>query len=359
MKAKTLMLSSRAVFALVISATLITSCSKGDLDYKRKNTTTPTTPAPAPEPTPTPVPPTSGTAFLSLTKSSTGRVISGQSNVVIENLQFTNVTGNPLYIKGSNNITIRNCFFNKATAEAIVIENSATITVENCLFNGVTTGVYALSSQTIKVRNNQFVNVRQRSIGGRGQFVQFNGVTGAGNAIEGNKGENFAGESDPEDLISLFRSSGTASSPIYVRNNMFRGGGPSASGGGIMSGDYGGSYQIVENNTLLDPGQYGIAAAGGSNITLINNKIYAKQQPFTNNPLYVWAQQGAACSNINVKGNRVYWIDKTGTRNNGWNAGNCSSTSFEYPTTITLAEMGVPTHLITMITPTELLQIRQ
>lgn len=360
MKLNTMLLSSRTVFALLISAALITSCSKGDLDYKRKKTTTTPTPTEptTSTPTPTTTTPTPTTGYLALPKAA-AKVISGQSNVVIENLQFADITGNGLNINGSNNIIIRNCFFNKGTAEAISIENSSTITIENCLFNGVTTGVYALQSQTIKITGNQFVNVRQRSGGGRGQFVQFNNVTGAGSAIENNKGENFAGESDPEDLISLFSSSGTAASPISVRNNMFRGGGPSLSGGGIMSGDYGGGYQVVENNTLLDPGQYGIAAAGGNNISLINNKIYAKQQPFTNNPLYVWAQQGASCSNITVKGNRVNWTDKNGTKNNGWNAGNCSNTLFESPTTISLAEMNVPDHLITMITPAELLQIRQ
>jgi hypothetical protein len=365
MKVNSFLLAGKGMFALLISASLLTqSCSKEDLEYKKRrrtNVTTPTEPAPAPAPAPTPTPapvPSGSVKYLSLPTSG-ARTISGQSNVVIENLRFENINGNPLYIKGSNNITIRNCFFNKATMEAIVIENSSTIKVENCLFNGVTTGVYALSSASIKVDNNQFVNVRQRSSGGRGQFVQFNGVTGAGNSVSNNKGENFLGESDPEDLISLFKSSGTASSPIVVRNNMFRGGGPSASGGGIMSGDYGGSYQIVENNTLLDPGQYGIAAAGGSNISLLNNKIFAKQQPFTNNPLYVWAQQGASCSNITVKGNRVTWTDKSGSKNNGWNAGNCGSTAFEYPTAISVAEMNVPSHLITMITPTELSQIRK
>jgi parallel beta-helix repeat protein len=366
MKVKSFLLTGKAVFALAISASLlIASCSKEDLEYKKRrrtNQTTPTqptTPEPAPTtPTPTPTTPSGTVKFLSL-PSSGAKNISGQSNVVIENLRFENISGNPLYIKGSNNITIRNCFFNKATMEAIVIENSSNVKVENCLFNGVTTGVYALGSQSIKVDNNQFVNVRQRSGGGRGQFVQFNGVSGAGNSVSNNKGENFLGESDPEDLISLFKSSGTASSPIAVRNNMFRGGGPSASGGGIMSGDYGGSYQIVENNTLLDPGQYGIAAAGGSNISLLNNKIFAKQQPFTNNPLYVWAQQGASCSNITVKGNRVTWTDKSGSKNNGWNAGNCGGTSFEYPAAISLSEMNVPSHLITMITPTELSQIRK
>ena len=359
MKAKTLLLSSKAVFALVISAALITSCSKGDLGYKRSSasSTTPTTSTDETAASSLAVV-TSGIKYLTLTKS-TGKIISRQSNVVIENVQFANMPAVGLKITGATNIIVRNCFFNKGAAEAISIEGSSNVTIENCLFNGVTTGVYALSSKTIKVRNNQFVNVRQRSTGGRGQFVQFNGVTGDGNVIDNNRGENFAGQSNPEDLISLYKSSGTAASPISIRNNVFRGGGPSASGGGIMTGDNGGSYQVVENNTLLDPGQYGIAAAGGSNITLINNKIYARQQSFTNNPLYVWAQAGAACSNINVKGNRVNWTTKTGTKNNGWNAGNCSATSFQYPTTISLAEMGVPTQLITMLTSTELLQIRQ
>ena len=348
---------SKAILALAISATLITSCSKEDKEYKRRSTTT-TTPAPAPTPTPEPTSPVSTTGYLALTNTA-ARNISNQSNMVIENVRFENITGNPLRIVGSSNITIKNCFFNKATAEAIDIENSSNITIVNCLFNGVVTGVYALNSQTIKINDNQFVNVRMRDIGGRGQFVQFNNVSGAGNEINNNKGENFLGESDPEDLISMYNSSGTAASPISIRGNMFRGGGPSSSGGGIMTGDNGGSYQVAENNILLDPGQYGMAAAGGSNISLINNKIFAKQQPFTNNPLYVWAQAGASCSNITVMGNRVNWTDKSGEKNNGWDAGNCIATSFEYPTTITEAELNVPAHLISMITPAELLAIRK
>lgn len=363
--------SGKAVLALAVSALLITSCSKEDAEYKRRRRSKPTTETPTSPTSPTdtvvtapttptePTSPSTGTVnYLSLPTSG-AKNLTGQSNLVIENLRFVDISGNPLLLNGSSNITIRNCFFDRASEEAISIENSANITIENCLFNGVTTGVYALGSQTIKIRNNQFVNVRMRSSGGRGQFVQFNNVTGAGNLIENNKGENFLGESDPEDLISLFNSSGTSSSPISVRNNIFRGGGPSSSGGGIMTGDYGGGYQVAENNVLLDPGQYGMASAGGSNISILNNKIYAKQQSFTNNPLYVWAQQGASCSNVTVKGNRVNWVDKNGNVNNGWDAGNCANTSFETPTTISLSEMGVPSHLITFITPDELLQIRK
>ena len=93
-------------------------------------------------------------------------------------------------------------------------------------------------------------------------------------------------------------------------------------------------------------------------IQVLNNKIYARQQPFTNNPLYVWNQYSTQCSNITVRGNRVNWTDKNGALNGGWNAGNCSQTVFEYPTTITVAEMNVPDHLISFVTDFELLLIR-
>ncbi len=302
----------------------------------------------------TPPPPS---PILTLTLSG-AKTITSQSNVIIENLRFENITGVAINIFSSNNITIRNCFINRATLEAISVENSNNIIVENCLIIGAEAGVYVLKSQVIKVRNNQFVNMRMRPNESRGQFVQFNEVTGSGNIIENNKGENFAGESNPEDLISLYKSSGTSGSVLTVRNNMFRGGGPSTSGSGIVAGDNGGNYVLVDNNTLLDPGQAGIAVAGGRNITVSNNKIYARQQPWTNNPLYVWNQSTTTCSNITVKTNRVNWTDKNGVFNNGWNAGNCSNTSWAYPTTITLAEMNVPAHLITFVTEAELLQLR-
>lgn len=303
-----------------------------------------------------PTAPTPSTGYLALPLS--GKIIA-KSGQVIENLRFENMADVGIRVGDASNVIIRNCSFIKTGAEAIEMENASNVTVTNCFFFGVTTGVYALSCQTIKVDNNQFVNVRMRSIGGRGQFVQFNGVTGAGNSVSNNKGENFLGESNPEDLISMFNSSGTSSSPIAIRNNIFRGGGPSASGGGIMTGDYGGSYQIAENNVLLNPGQYGMAASAGFNIQILNNKIFAKQQPFTNNPLYVADYApNSSCGNIIVKGNRVNWTDKSGNKNNGWNSGDCSNTTYDPNTTISESELGVPTHLIDFITAADLLKLR-
>jgi len=64
----------------------------------------------------------------------------------------------------------------------------------------------------------------------------------------------------------------------FVRGNWIRGGGPSTSGGGINIGDYGGSYQITENNILVNPGQYGIGISGGNNMIMRNNKVYGKKK---------------------------------------------------------------------------------
>jgi len=301
---------------------------------------------------PPPQPPVSD--YLKLPVSNP-KFISGQSNVVIENLRFENTSGSPIIrIVNSTNITIRNCFFNKGTEEAIDIENSSNITVEKNLIYGVVTGVYALNSQVIKVINNQCVNVRQRVSGGRGQLVQFNSVGGNGNEVINNRSECFQGESNPEDHISLYKSSN-----IIVRGNMLKGGGPSVSGSGIMSGDNGGSNQLIENNLLLNTGNAGIGVAGGDNIRVLNNKIYSIQTSVSNNPLYVWAQAGASCSNITVTGNKVNWTNKEGQKNNGWNAGNCgSSYNPANNGSLTLAELNMPVHLIDFITPAELLFLR-
>jgi hypothetical protein len=57
-----------------------------------------------------------------------------------------------------------------------------------------------------------------------------------------------------------------------------------------MTGDYGGAWIHVVNNTLIDPGNYGVAAAGGTDITLENNKIVGSRSAVSNVGIYVWLQ---------------------------------------------------------------------
>jgi parallel beta-helix repeat protein len=229
---------------------------------------------------------------------------------------------------GSSNITISNCILGPSSDVGIYLYNCTNVTIINCSFMSNYGGVYAVSSTGIKVDNNQFTNV----VGGwpRGQFVQFNNVTGTGNEIRDNVGENVLkpGSRDPVDLINLYSSSGTAASPIVVSGNRFRGGGPDTTGGGILLGDGGGSYETAQSNIMVDAGQYGIAIAGGSNNSLLNNQIYARQQSWTNVGIYVSRTDASSCSNNTVEGNAVNFTHKDGTPAPDWlDATTCSATS--------------------------------
>lgn len=291
-------------------------------------------------------------SYLNLPKS-TPLNLSGVSNKVYENMRFEDTSATGSTLTNCSNITFRNCFFNRTAQEAISLEKCTNILVEKCLFAYNFSAVYALSSSNIRVIDCQGINSRLRPQGGRGQLVQFNGVSGG--EIINNRSEAFAGESNTEDHISLFNSSN-----ITVRGNILKGGGPSASGSGIMTGDNGGTNQLIENNILHTTGNAGIGIAGGSNIRVLNNKIYSPRTAVSNNPLYMWAQSGAACSNNTITGNFVNWIDKNGARNNGWNAGNCSSSVYNPSENkmISEAELGLPSQIITFLSPAELARVR-
>jgi hypothetical protein len=155
-------------------------------------------------------------------------------------------------------------------------------------------------------------------------MVQFDNVTGKGNRVNDNICENIAGESHPEDIINMYETHGTPEDPVQITGNWIRGGGPSKTGGGIMAGDSGGSYMIIKDNILVNPGQYGIAVASGSHIKILGNKLYSKQMPFTNTGLYIWNQfANKACAEDTISGNVINWTDSTGTANPLWDGGNC------------------------------------
>lgn len=297
-------------------------------------------------------PPSGQVKYLELPKQA-NRTISNQSNVVIENMQFANIV-----INSSSNITIRNCYFSATSGESITInQGCSNVTIEKCLFANMRTGVYAVhTTGNIKVINCQFVNAKGPFP--RGQFVQFNTGRGPGNEVTNCQGENFTGRNDAEDMISLYQTIGTAASPVTVRGNSFRGGGPSNSGGGIMSGDFNGEFALVENNKLFNPGQYGIAVAGGHNITIRNNQVYAEKLAGNNIGFYLWAQSGATCGDISFSGNRSNYTNAAGAQNNYWNAGNCNPCSCSAPSSISVSEIAFPAHLITFLTVAELNSIK-
>lgn len=275
-----------------------------------------------------------GTNSLTVTPAGSGRFyrlvgykpspplnIVGQTNLVISGLRITNSAGNGITISGSSNITVVNCWIGPCTGSAVTISSSEGVTISSNRLEKAQSGVYVANSRQISITRNRCVDVQGPFP--RGQLAQFNNVSGSGNSISSNVCVNTLGQSYPEDVINLYNSSGTPTDPIQVIGNRIRGGGPSESGGGIMTGDGGGSYILVKDNILVDPGQYGIAIASGDHIQIIGNKVYGKRQPFTNVGIYVWNQYAPLCHDHVVQGNQVRWYDRDGNQNPAWNANNC------------------------------------
>jgi hypothetical protein len=250
-------------------------------------------------------------------------VIDGKADLTISGLEIANPKGNGITIRNSKRIRIENCKIGPCQGEAVNIYACEGIAVTGNRFEAVRTGVYALDSRRIEVIRNRCLDVHGPFP--RGQLAQFDKVTGGGNRINENLALNIPGKSHPEDVINIYKSSGTPDDPIEVIGNKIRGGGPSESGGGIMTGDGGGAYIVVRDNILVDPGQYGIAIAGGHHIRILDNQVFARRQPFTNVGIYVWNQSNAPSDGHTVKGNRVRWFNKGGAENPSWDAGNCGT----------------------------------
>jgi len=186
-------------------------------------------------------------------------------------------------------------------------------------------GVLADGCSGIKVLYCDAKNISRDAAHGsaRGQIVQFARVTGDGNQISYNTLDNQLGYSAPEDAINLYDCSGTIASPILVSYNKIRGGGPSTSGGGIMTGDINGSYITVDNNILVNPGQYGITIASGHDIIITNNVIFSKRTAVSNIGLSAYFQYPSSPHyGCTIANNRVKWTAFWGPRNDLANDGN-------------------------------------
>lgn len=274
-------------------------------------------------------------------------VIDGKKDVVIRNVRVSNPNGSCIWIKnsaqnilienseigpcrnhgievtGSYRILVRNAYVHDTTGNSIQTHKASGVTVWNNRLERGSSGVYAVLSTYVWVDHNRFLNAKGPYP--RGQFVQFNEVTGPWNRIRCNVGENVMGQSYPEDAINLYKSLGSPTDPIQIVGNKIKGGGPSKSGSGIAIGDSAGGYVLVKDNVLVDPGQVGIGIGGGHHIQALNNLIYARQQSFTNVGLFVWNwdNYNPKCYSHTVQGNIVNWTNKVGIKNPNWDGRNC------------------------------------
>ena len=216
----------------------------------------------------------------------------------------------------SHHVTVTGNYIHDTELDAVWSYEAYSITVDSNMMERVQRGfgMWTTSKGNLSFTNNFVKNIIGGSVseGAGGNMAMAAFVSGRGIRINNNIAVNVLGESSTEDLINLYKSSGKADDPIQVNNNKLLGGGPSLSGGGIILGDSGGSYQEARNNILVNPGMYGIGTGAGRNMVLADNKVFSDdKRSFTNGGMIIAYQALKAnleCSNYEVSNNEItFW----------------------------------------------------
>lgn len=283
--------------------------------------------------------------------------------VVIDAKSFTNLntgvlSGDAIQISGTGHMTIKNSYFGTTRRNAITVENfTGTLIIDYDLFVSNKLAIeVATSTCVIQIQNSQCVN----PFGApecKGQFFQAVSSVMTNSFIRDCSFENFLGLGSTEDWISFFGSGGTAASRFIVEGLLIRGAGPSISGGGIMLGDHGGSYVTVQNNKLLNPGNYQIAVSGGNNFIVQNNLAYSNITAYSRIGMYAYGQAGAACASVTFQNNSIFIFNgNTWYSGDGSPSEDCGIITGANPTftqtnstTLTLGQLDFPTTIIDFV----------
>jgi len=297
--------------------------------------------------------------------------ISGQSNITYEFLVIDGASISAFALSNCFNINIENCFITNITGlgnSGVENYRCGGITVRNCKMTEIEyKGVvhypgengenppYGVHSDNL-IESNWFERVGtcvtyQNCDGGLNNITRGNyakNLLNAGGFSFGTVGnfQNTIYSSDiemritqnvmncdgtdqtlfVEDWINNYRSRGAfTNNGIWIDHNKIKGGAYGAtSGGGIMTSDIGIDLStaltrnvLVEDNVLVDPGQYGIAITAGNSHTVRNNKVFASvNSDFIGLPehqnvgIYVWrlGQLPGRLFDCEVSGNRVFWM---------------------------------------------------
>src|SRR5579863_10057212 len=130
--------------------------------------------------------------LASLTSYTTSGVINytGQHDITISGKSIKGGTVPSISLSNCYNVHITQNSLGNSTSVAIQLYNCYNITIDYNYITNAATGVYAMSSTGggIVINNNQFYNMQGPYP--RGQAVQFNTVSGAGNSISYNIAEN-------------------------------------------------------------------------------------------------------------------------------------------------------------------------
>jgi len=324
-------------------------------------------------------------------------VVRGPGDLIVSSTSHTNIT-----VRNTKGYGVNPNVAGKTVGEFVDVYAFDNLVVENSYMEG-TAGINALDYQgdhtlneTIKIVGNKALNIDGRKSNGAGgyldfnertskadghtetgyeyvQFVQFDKVYNVpGVEIAWNEVINEPGKSRPEDNISIYKSSGTASSPIRIHDNYIEGAYTvkpwqgdtsdanwtydwSYSGGGIMLGDGMGSTGALDtgfvkayDNTVISTTNYGMAISAGHDLEYFNNRIFSAGVLADGRPIaaqnvgaYVWdIHHGGPTRFYNnlAHDNLAGWVKANGSRNDYWtNDASTMPNNVKYSGTVTRA----------------------
>ncbi len=287
--------------------------------------------------------------------------------VVIENATTTS-KGHHIYVPWGvkADLTVRNVRAiglnpggtDRYAGRFISAQTFGSIDVEFSYMQG-TSGIYLLNGQNAKVRivNNEAVNIDGRRTNGAGgyksdsykrvQFVQFNQSNVPGAEIAWNKVTNTLGKSRVEDVISVYKSTGTSANRIKIHHNLIDGAYPvkasqSFSGGGIMVED--GNWVDIFSNTVIRTTNYGIAIAGGYDNRVYGNRVFddgktadGTRMAAANVGIYGWNYTGSFGRNSFYDNLSGWWSTSQNRRNDYWMKDGTFTNNAKYSGTVTNA----------------------
>ena len=278
--------------------------------------------------------------------------------VVIENTTVRG-PGNLIYLRPgyASNVTIRNVrgygenpnVVSQRTGRFIAAYHCQWLSVEHCYLEG-TGGILLYDAQdgaTVKIRYNQARNIDGRlSDGNNGylidkprikdyaQFVQLDICDELVDAeVAWNQVINDPFKSRPEDNINTYKSNGTPGSPLLIHNNYVQGAYPNDptntpfySGGGIILGDGGGSYQRAYDNQVVATTNYAVSIAGGQDNAFYRNRAVSsgylpdgRYIAAQNVGMYIWNQYDPPFGQAKAYDNVSGWVKSPdGTRRNDY-----------------------------------------
>jgi hypothetical protein len=249
---------------------------------------------------------------------------------------FVNIVAQNNYMQGTAGIYLYNYLGNHTSKQSVQILRNDVKNIDGRYSNGA--NGYTITPDEL---NPDYVH-----------WFQANGVHGlAGAQVAWNRVINDPGKSLVEEVISIHDTTGLATSPIKVHDNLIVGAYPADlsdityTGGGIMLSDNGSAYVWGYNNSIVGTGNEAMAISSGHDNRMFNNRMISSgimpngaPHPTQNVGAIIWNYNNETTFTGNLGYNNLIGWMLNGNQNNAFVPDTTSSTWYgnkDYPGVVT------------------------